>query len=165
MRTRGEALRRGWLPPGANVVGRLLADLFGREVTAEKKVYRPMKSAVVVGSFVDDEGALRCACALELALAANLGAALTMMPTGVADESSRASKLDAVLLENVAEVLNIGSRWFMLDESVPHVKLDSVYQTDVPDPLRNLLAKPPRKQAYDVQLHGYRGGVLALLSR
>lgn len=157
-----------WHLPLPDQVAPLLRDLLGRQVSTAKAKGPMPSGAMVVATYVVDEGPLSALCVLDFQLAAHVGAALMMMPAGVADESVRAKKLDETLLENAREVLNIGSRWFMPPEA-PHVKMADVYVLQpggaVPAPVAALMKAPPKSVAVEVTIAGYKGGRLTLCSR
>ena len=157
------AMNATWNLPLPEGIGLLIRDLLGRQATS-KKAPGPMPPGPrIVAAYVIDDGTLSGACAVDLQLAAHLGAAMTMVPVGVADDAVRAKHLDPLLLDNVREILNIGSRWLMPPKA-PHVKLSDVYVGELPAPVADLLKAPPRSLHVEVTIHAYKGGRLSLVS-
>lgn len=154
-----------WLLPPGEAVSHLLRDLLGRQVTS-KKIAGPLPAGpLVAATFIRDDGLFSALCAVDLQLAANLGAALTMAPAAIANEAVKAKKLDELLSENVREVLNIGSRWFMPEEEAPHVKLKDVLLDPLPKEVLAMIKLAPRQRFVEVEIAGYKGGKLGLFSR
>lgn len=139
-----------------------LGDLLARQVLAKPGHFAPPEPPLVAATFVDDNGKLGGLCTMDLPLAASLGAALTMAPPAAVNDAIRARALPELLAENVGEVFNIGSRWFMTRESAPHVRLRKVYQVELPENLHKIIASAPRRRFAKLEIAGYLGGVLAL---
>lgn len=150
------------LPPPASLAN-LLRDLFGRAVTAKKAAGPFPAGPRVVGAYTRDDGTLSAVCALDLQLSAHLGAALTMLPAGVAEEAIKAGALSPALLESVHEVLNVASRWFNQPKA-PRVVLKEVHVAALPPPVEALVQKPPKTTDVELTIQGYKGGRLALFS-
>jgi len=87
-----------------------------------------------------------------------------MLPPSAAKEAVRARELSRVMRENLHEVMNICTR-LLLDSTSPHLKLEQIYPIKtLPAPASALLAKPPGRREFGLQLPRYGGGTLSLLS-
>lgn len=157
-------------PPTKIVVHRpaevvpVLKDLLGRQVAI--KELPPVKSTdgmYVIGTYDREDGSLAAACALDLQLSASLSAALTLVPSGIADESVRAGKLEEMLEENLHEVLNVAGRFFNSLKS-PRV----IFKWKGPPPLEPVKHKffltSPTRHAMEVTVTGYKPGKMIFVA-
>jgi hypothetical protein len=113
--------------PASLAVRNLFEDLLGREVTVSPG--NPMEQAdlptAVVAVFADTGQQLYAVLGMQLALAANAGAALGLLPPGAAEDSIDEKKLTPALAENVFELCNVLTSLLNV-EGAPHVKLYQV---------------------------------------
>lgn len=153
--------------PSADDVRGLLNGLFDRAVTVtqeEQPVLRG-KDVHVVGSYVDDTGALRAIVFCDLVLGNVLGAALALVPPPKVQEALEAGAVLGDLADNTREVLNVGASMFNHGEA--HLKLKDTWvvpepvASDVVDFLRTTCARVDHR----VEVPGYGEGVVALLIR
>ena len=94
--------------PTLNTVEKLIQCLLGNQVEARKSAPGPdLTKPHVVASYVDDANAIRRVLVCDLALANSMGAAMTMIPAGVANEATRAGIVAENIAGNLGEVLNI----------------------------------------------------------
>jgi hypothetical protein len=121
--------------PGSLAVRNLLEDLLGREVTVSPGV--PMEQAdmptAVLALFTDTAQRLYAVLGMQLALAANAGAALGLLPPGAAEDSIDEKMLSPSLAENVFELCNVLTSLLNV-EGAPHVKLYQVVYPGMPIP-------------------------------
>jgi hypothetical protein len=121
--------------PGALTVRNLFEDLLGRDVTVTPG--DPMTAddlpTAVVAVFVDSSQQLYGVLGMQLALAANAGAALGLLPAGAAEDALEEKKLSPNLAENVGELCNVLTS-LLNREGAPHVKLHQVIYPDNPLP-------------------------------
>jgi len=100
--------------PKINSLHSLLSGLYGRPVPIDSTAkFEP--SAIkpcVVASYVDNKDEVVGLMICTLAVAGYKGAALSLLPKSVADDSIKKGTLDASLLENFQEVANICSSLF-----------------------------------------------------
>jgi hypothetical protein len=105
--------------------------------------------------FIADSGEPVALCGADVNLAANFGAAFSMLPVNAAKE---------VMTENVREIMNICTR-LVMDNTSPHLKLDQIYPVkSLPAAAAALLAAATRRREFQLQMPKYGGGVLTLLA-
>jgi hypothetical protein len=155
--------------PIQEAVRDLLMDLLGRgiAVTKAERVFLEDDSVAAVADFVTDTGVVGVVCMADLALAATLGASLTMMPNPVVQDSIRKNAFDEeMLLENLSEVLNIMTRLFNSPDT-PHLKLGNLHTLpgELPEKMQKLMAQPAARRDFDVTVEGYGDGKLTLYVR
>lgn len=96
--------------------GKFFSDLFGLSFTAKEETLTCDKFGALA-TYVDGEGAVKSRILLDLQGAAILGAALTQVPMGAAEDAVDAGELPDNLRENVEEVLNIAVNVFPAQSS------------------------------------------------
>jgi hypothetical protein len=148
------------LPP-AELVGRLIAGLIGRSVTVDK-VPPPnldLTEPMTVAAYVRDSGLIGAVAVSDLALTAQLGAALAMVPAGVANEAIELGALPDDLVENHREIVNVAARLFNR-ANLPHVKLRDVdvTPTTLPGDVNGLLSGFKERLAMEIETEGYGVG-------
>jgi hypothetical protein len=129
----------------------LLMDLVGRGVSIDKtdRLQIEDDTVVAIADFVGDDGEVGVALIADLALAAALGASLTMMPATVVKESLRRNRFEEeMLLENFEEVANIMTRLFNTHDT-PHLRWNTVHPLpgEIPEPVGALIAAPSSSRA------------------
>jgi hypothetical protein len=86
--------------------------LFGRTVIARKTKPASFTDPwAAVATYKGQRGTVAI-CRCDLSLAAYAGAGLSMIPSSRAEECVHSRELDANLLENLHEVMNVASRFF-----------------------------------------------------
>lgn len=153
------------LPPATDL-RRLLELLTGRDVTARSELTALIGSAelAAVGTYVDEGAVVRAVAAFDLAGAASVAAALSLLPRGRVAESVKAGRLDPDLGPNLSEVLNVGASLFN-GEGRPHLVFRHLHLApDVPAELALLLDRPTGRLDCRVDVDGYGSGVLVLLT-
>jgi len=152
--------------PTPDKVRMVLRQLVGRDVTVKdgKPLVLGPSTRGYWGAYRDDSGALAVACVMDLPLAANIAAALAMMPIGQVNESVRAGALNPGLLDNLREVMNVAASIFNRPGR-PHVSLREVQPCPpaLPADVTGLLGKPNFALHLDVAIAGYGGGRLSLV--
>lgn len=151
--------------PMAEPLRRTLADLLGRPVEL-KASPGAMKTITkgVIAEYARADGTAVGLYVVDLPFAAYAGAALSMVPVGVASESIRAGKLEPNLMENAREVFNIlGSQ--LNAPGFPHCSLKTVHAIPGPLPptVTAIVAKPLARLELAVTIGGYGAGVFATL--
>ena len=146
--------------PAPEALASTLRSLFGRAVTGKvlPALVAPVATSLTA-SYELDDGTVGGACILDVQLAASLGAALALMPPAVAAEAVRRGALDAALLENVHEVLNICTGLFEGGDA-PHVRLGAVGAGAVPPAVQAMLKVPRNTVCSEVAVQGYPAGRL-----
>jgi hypothetical protein len=109
--------------PDAPLVKELLGMLFdGLAVKSGAKLDVAAGSACYAAVYVGATGLPAALCVCDIAFAANCGAALSLLPPGVAKEAAKSKDLTPVMLANLHEVMNICTRLILREDS-PHLKL------------------------------------------
>jgi hypothetical protein len=113
--------------PGSLAVRNLFEDLLGRDVTVSPG--SPLEQAdlktATVAIFTNTSQQIYAVLGMQLALAANAGAALGLLPAGAAEDAVDEKKLTPALAENVFELCNVLTSLLNV-EGAPHVKLYQV---------------------------------------
>jgi|GEM_PF-587463 len=153
------------LPPSATDVRNLLNGLFDRPVTVhqEPAPVLPGRGVHVVGSYVDDEAALRAVAFCDLTLGTVLGGALALVPPPRVAEAIAAGAIPPELADNTREVLNIWASMF--NSGAAHLTLKDtwVVPEHVGDDVVGFLREPSQRVDMTVDVPGYGSGVLVLL--
>ena len=140
-RAKGGPATAGTLPPA---VCSLLSELLGRKVASKKIAPYPFASALrrIVVAYEAEDHSVAAICVCDFAFASYAGAALAMIPAGIANESLAAGKCDPAFLENFTEILNIGRQWFQ--GSSQHILPPQLYLTrpQIPPHIAAVLSAP-----------------------
>jgi hypothetical protein len=151
--------------PNSKVLKDMLEGLLGRDV--EVRPGDPPQAGDLNGSmvavYVDDTMKMAAVAGLDLTLAANLGAAIGLVPPGGAEVCVEDEALTPMIAENAAEVCNVLSALLNHDGGTHH-KLHQVYLPGEPAPqdaASRLLALGNRLDL-SVTVAGYGGGRFAL---
>lgn len=151
--------------PEVEDVREVLHGLLGRDITAARVAASGMKidAKLVVGLYERENGKVGGLVISDLEVAAYSGAALSLLPIGVAQESIEDGTIEDSLLENFREVLNVGVRWFTAKGN-PRVVLSEVYPpgTRLPDDVRRVMAAPADRMEILVEIAGYGEGRMRL---
>ena len=113
--------------PGSLAVRNLFEDLLGRDCTVAsgEPITADDLPTATVAIYTDNRQQLYAVLGMQLSLAANAGAALGLLPAGVAEDSIDEETLSPGLAENVFEVCNVLTSLLNRD-GAPHVKLYQV---------------------------------------
>ena len=126
-------------------VRELLADLLGRAVQIDKvdRLELDEDEPGVVAEYVTDDGSVGALCVVDGPMALRCGAALSMVPSNVADEAVKRSELPDHLLENWREVANIVAQ-LLNGPRTPHLRLQAIHALpgDMPQHVDTLLQAP-----------------------
>lgn len=114
------------MPDAAKVRGMLGILFDGLEVKPGKKFDLTPASGAWAGLYIGKDNAPLAICVVDAALAGSAGAALSMLPPGVAKDAVKTKELTDVMVQNLREIMNICSRLVMTDTS-PHVRLEEVH--------------------------------------
>lgn len=152
--------------PKIELVGQLMSSLLGQGVTAKPSAPQAVGpgAKVLTGVYASDDGAVQVLCVCDYALAAYAGAALSMIPAGVAKDSLRGAALPEGIEENFREVLNIVTG-LLNRPGAPHVKLqDMLRPADPAAPgVAGVLAKPAARLDMEITIANYGVGKASLL--
>lgn len=121
--------------PGSHLVRNLFEDLLGRDCNVSPGA--PMTADDLPGGtiaiYTDSQQQIYAVMGMQLELAANVGAALGLLPAGAAEDSIDDKKLADNLAENVFELFNVLTS-LLNREGGPHVKLYQVVYPGMPLP-------------------------------
>ncbi|GGK82826.1 hypothetical protein [Mangrovihabitans endophyticus] len=151
--------------PGSHTVRNLFEDLLGRDVSVGPG--DPMAQAdlatATVAIYTDSQQKIYGVLGMDLTLAANVGAALGLLPAGAAEDSIDEKKLFPNLAENVFELCNVLTS-LLNREGAPHVKLYQVVYPgmDLPADARAHLLALGRRLDLMVEVARYGKGKFSL---
>jgi len=151
--------------PVALSVRNLFEDLLGRDVNVSPG--DPMTASdlptAVLAVYTDTSQQLYAVLGMQLALAANAGAALGLLPAGAAEDSIEEKTLFPNLAENVFELCNVLTS-LLNREGAPHVKLYQVIYPgmDIPNDARAHLLALGKRLDLTVEVARYGKGKLSL---
>lgn len=151
--------------PDASKVKSMLGLLFdGLDVKPGRKFDVAPTSGCWVGLYVSDNGTPAAACIADGALAASAGAALSMLPPGIAKDAAKSKQLTDVMVGNLREVLNICTRLLMTDTSA-HLRLAEIFPaTSLPASVATVLGGQKGRIDFELTVPKYGPGTLAVIS-
>lgn len=147
--------------PSLEVVKQNLKTLLRRNIDISKIAPPPAAHTAIVGIYKAGDGREIAACLCDVAFAAYTGAAFSLIPRRVADESVDANKLDEILEDNYGEVLNVLSRLFSTHDS-QRVTLSQKLFPPSAIPAAVADADPATGLDMKVEVDGYGEGMLSL---
>lgn len=147
--------------PDPKTVKDIFDDLLGRPVSVN--IGDPMTAETLntaaVGIFVDDQLNLAAVIVQDLALSANSGAALGLIPPGGAEAAIEDEALSPMMSENVKEIFNVlGS--LVNHEGCPHLRLQNFLEPGepIPNDARAVVLSFGRRLDLTVEVSGYGSG-------
>jgi hypothetical protein len=153
------------LIPAPKAVKELLEGLLGKDVTVSPA--GPLRIGDLPGTavavYVDDTMRMSAVAGLDLRLAANVGAAIGLVPPGGAQACVEDKELSPMIAENFTEVCNVLTT-LLNREGAPHLRLQKVFlpgQQPPGDAASRLLALGSRLDL-DVVVAGYGPGRFSL---
>ena len=151
--------------PGSLVVRTLFEDLLGRDCTVNPgdPLGADQLPTATIAIYTDNAQQIYGVIGMQLPLAANVGAALGLLPPGAAEDSIDEKKLFPNLAENVFELCNVLTS-LLNREGAPHVKLYQVVYPGMPVPAdaRALLLALGRRLDLVIDVSRYGKGTLSL---
>lgn len=149
--------------PKRREVADLLSGILGKQVAVKLVDAYDLEMPSALGVFVrQDEITGLCVC--DLAFANVAGAALSMIPAPIALEVIESGEIADNLLDNLGEILNIGSQWFESgDSSRVWLREVSVLPDEVSEDAGALLATATGRLDYRVSIPGYVEGTITFL--
>lgn len=163
--------------PAPHTVGNLLSGLLARSVKVNKSsspsaarapARAPAPSAAkasqAVAVYTDDQGSVAALCLCDMSLASHAGAALSLIPAGVAAEAARTGVMPPSIAENLYEVANVAASLFNADGG-PHLKLREVVTTTqaLPAALSEVASRASERIDLEVNITGYGQGQMSVL--
>jgi translation elongation factor EF-Ts len=144
----------------------LLMDLLGRGVAVSKidRLDLDPEEAGVIAEYVTDEGSVGALFVVDGPFAIRAGAALSMVPPAVAEESVTKEDVPDHLLDNFREIANIFAR-LLNGPTTPHLRLQGAHRVPgpVPELVNKLLVHPEFRRDFGCTVEGYGSGRFALL--
>lgn len=151
--------------PDAESVLALLDSLLMPDVDV-KEAPRPSKAGAqtVLAVYANEDGPVGALCLCDAAAANYVGAALSLIPFGVAGDNARAGVVEGVIRENLHEVLNVCVNLFGIG-SLPRLFLRDMVGPgqDMPADAQPALSSPSSRLDLQVDVCGYGPGQLSLL--
>jgi two-component system, chemotaxis family, chemotaxis protein CheY len=154
--------------PKAAQVAAILKELFHRAVTTSPTpaMALPGRNGHFIAEYmrVDDGSVIGCGVC-DIAGAARLGAALTLIPPAVATEAIAAGRVEDTMADNLREIFNVMSRLFDSGGNL-RVCLGRIHRPGEPLPaeLAGRISKPGARLDNCVEIAGYGRGNLSLLA-
>lgn len=151
--------------PTPEAVRELMGEMILKDVITRKSHLRTRMGEGLVAIYTTGQGRLVGACRCDFPLAASMGAALTLMPAGVAKEAVEAQDLPGELRGNFGEVMNIVAQLFRPEFLKARVVLEGIYTEDqVPRMTQRRLKRPKKALNVDVEIAGYPAGMMQFLA-
>ena len=151
--------------PGSLTVRNLFEDLLGRDVNVSpgEPLAQADLATATVAIYTDNAQQIYGVLGMQLSLAANVGAALGLLPAGAAEDSIDEKKLFPNLAENVGELCNVLTS-LLNREGSPHVKLYQVVYPgmDLPNDARAHLLALGRRLDLTIEVARYGKGKFSL---
>ena len=149
--------------PDPKDISELFTILLGKQVTVKSGAPAANPNGGTLAVYSDDDGAVGAVALSDLPLASNAGAALSMIPAGMAEESIKAGTLAENLADNWHEVLNVASQLFNAGNG-HRVKLADIHPAaEPPSAAAGLLGAPGARLDLEVAIVGYGSGTLSLV--
>ena len=149
--------------PNAIAMAKTLTALLGKETKVKAIGPWPVlpKDNNFYATYDDGAGELECVWISDLPLSATFGAALTLIPAGIAKETIQAKVLNSDFIDNAREIANITANSFQ----VKRVRLTQFIApgTAIPADVDALITKPAQRVDFQVDVTGYPSGRLTLL--
>jgi hypothetical protein len=151
--------------PTLGAVNNLLVPLLPGTVSIKAGTPVPggPKAPALIGIYTSDDGKLQAACVCTYALVSFCGAALAMIPAGIAKDGLN-GQIQENIPENFREILNIFSR-ILNHPGAPHMSFKGLLtpaETGTPE-LTALLAKPAGHLDLEITVSNYGMGKLSIL--
>lgn len=149
--------------PAPLQVRETLSDLLGREVNVQLGDPPAGESIPVVAVFVHDNLSLAGLIGFDLSLAANIAAAIGLVPPGGAEAAVEDGELSPMLGDNLTEVCNVLAGLF--SKTGKRVKLHKVHLSipEIPTDVRAQLVALGNRLDLLVEVAGYAGGTFSLV--
>jgi len=151
--------------PKENDVHKILSMLYGNELVLNScEPVAEKDSNKILAVYVNDDGEPSTACVCNVDFAAFASSSLTRIPVGGAEDAAETGCLSDMMKSNFHEIMNICSRVFM-DDSSPHIKLDTVYNSldDAPDHVLTMLDGDKDQIGFSVTIPGYGDGEISFI--
>jgi hypothetical protein len=152
--------------PAGEQVQELFAELLDRDVRLEpgSPVVPGPAVPATVATYVDDQDCVRAVISCDLALSARAGAAIGLVPSSGADRAIRSGCVDGVLVDNLAEVLDVAASLFDGNHGT-HVRLQGLHAAghDLPGDVLARALTLGRRADVRLEIAGYGDGRLSVV--
>lgn len=159
----------GMIPlPEAAEIKSLLTDLVGKSVNVSDgdQFDVDVNEAQFIASFVTKEDKLGMCSLSDISFASKIGAALSMIPAGAAEDCVKEGELSDSIFENFSEIMNILTT-LPNAKGTEHLTLKRVYRLasdSFPDDVINMVMSPEARVDFSVDVSGYGVGKLSIFS-
>lgn len=169
MRTRMQPIGQVWakIPRlvrdlGAQLGRTVKLEMEGQDTELDRSLLEAMIGGVVA-TYVDDGGVLRAVIGWDLAAAANIGAAVGLVPSGAAEDAVEEQYLPENLLDNLSEVSNVRASAFQMPSN-PHLRLEQTYRpaAAAPTEVTSLMYSQGQRLDLDLDVPRYGKGRFAV---
>ncbi len=143
---------------------RLLEMMLGTGVSA-KSADAPIKpdSPQVVGVYAADDGSIVSLCVVDLTLANYIGAALSMIPPGAAQDNAKAGNLPDNAFSNLQEILNVCVNLTKVSDATRVSFRNAIRPGEqIPDDVNAVLSSSENRVDVEVEIDRYGAGLMAL---
>lgn len=150
--------------PETGELGTQIGSLVGKTIKVSKSDGpNSFDESCHTARYLTRDDKLAALCQFDLPVAAYLGAALAMIPAGVAQEAAKEGDLGDNLTDAFSEVANIMAGLLCID-GAPHVRWVSIQKTlgDLEDDSKATVENPCRR--IDIDIDGYGAGKLTILT-
>src|SRR4051794_25235957 len=151
--------------PGSLTLRNLFEDLLGREIDVHPgtPITGDDLPTATIAVYIDPVQQIYGVVGMQLTLAANVGAALGLLPAGAAEDSIARKQLLPNLAESVFELCNLLTG-LLNREGAPYVALHQVVFPGMPLPTdaRARLLAPGRRLDLDIEVARYGRGKFSL---
>lgn len=155
-----------WTEPKVTQLASWMTDLTGRSVRADAQANKVSlnEGPGYIATYTDSAANIVGICRCDIAGAASLGAALSLVPPARVDESVRDGSLDDLLLENFAEICNVMGRAFT-GASAPSVTLGKIHLAPVAANDAGVEPEQDGRSRVDMKIEvmGYTTGQMTLI--
>lgn len=152
------------LPTESNYA-RILGGILGKpaEVKKSSAPYQPKPDgAFSLAVYIDDNGKQTAICLCDVPLTCSMGAMLTMIPPGVAQDAIKTGDIPEMIFDNAKEIFNITASLFNVKGS-PHLRLGPVYKVPpvLPTDILALLNKTGERVDFQISVPNYGAGMMS----
>lgn len=149
--------------PTSESVSDLLKMLYGDDLSSSD-CNADDASSYRVATFVDDDNNVVAAVACDIEFVVYSGAALSMIPSGGADDMISDKEATSAVLDNFHEVMNIYSKLFMTETSA-HLRLGKIFEAaEAADSVSvQALNTTATKVGFDISIPEYGSGKMVAI--
>ncbi|NOX68917.1 MAG: hypothetical protein GXP15_07010 [Gammaproteobacteria bacterium] len=156
-------MSRDFITPDRQAISALLMMFFGEDMGVTE-IDASDLSDRHVATFISDDDKLVALCACDRSFAVYAGAALSMIPSDIANEMIAAGEPSETILGNYREVMNICSKLLMSDSSA-HLRLgETLHPGQSADVITQLEESAAQIASFQVDIPGYGEGSLVFLN-